>query len=169
MRLLGAVDFDGKRIRGVSFNMSKNGIFVKAAALLLSSLIFLSFTALSASASTAPVAYDDGSVLSSSIVIQTGWGSGDATDAPEPGDEGGGIETLLIILVTMTLLSFGALVFKLFSNRISKKELIILLFVLALVIVVVLIALCIIFADKGGGGQGTVALLTNKNIFWEVI
>ena len=164
--MISVVDFDEMHIRGVWFSMKKKSVFFRVAALLLLSLIISSLAAFSALAATADRAYSD-DVLLSSPVIQMGWGSGSNDDSPEPSDTGSGVELLLIILVSMSIVAFGALAFKLFSDRITKKELVILLLVLIFVVVAVLLALYINFVGKSGDGLIAASAFIEKNIFVE--
>lgn len=148
--------------------MKKKGVFFKATALLLLSLIISSFVTLSASAATASLPEDNGSSpITSSDVTTDPEGEGDVQVSPTD-DKADDMTVLLIILVSMSILAFGSLCTKLFDNRITKKELTILLFVLIFVIVVILIALFMIFAGKGGGSATALASY-NELLFWEVI
>lgn len=120
--------------------MKKKGVLIKSIISFSLLLITTCFITLSASAAIPDTPLDTATSTASSSVIHTGWG--DEAPAPEPeGDEADGMTLLLIILLSMSIVAFGALCFKLFSNNISKKELVILLIILSLVVVVAFMAL----------------------------
>ena len=128
--------------------MKKKGALFRLTVLLLISTIILSFSALSVSANvldTAPCPTDSSY---SGDVVRTGWGSTGDTDAEEPDETVSGAEVLVIILVSMSIVAFGALAFKLFGNTISNKELVILLIVLILVVIAAALALYIILVER---------------------
>ena len=147
--------------------MKKKGIFFKVIALILLSVIISSFVSLSASAASASAAQDNGVAPSTSSTMTIGLGTEDDAIPSEQGDTED-ISVLLIILVSMSIFAFGALATKLFDNRITKKELLILLFVLIFVVVVILIALYMIYIGKSGGSAAALATF-NQKLFWEVI
>ena len=68
-----------------------------------------------------------------------------------------GMGVLLIVLVSMALIAFGVLMFRLFSGRTTKKELIILLVVLIFVVIVGAIALYANLTKKDGDSGEPVA------------
>ena len=148
--------------------MKKKGVFFKATALLLLSLIISSFVTLSASAAMASLPEDSGAAPITSSDVTTDLESAGDSHTPESDDKAGDMTVLLIILVSMSILAFGSLCTKLFGNRITQKELVTLLFILIFVIIVILIALCMIFIGKGSGSATALASF-NELLFWEVI
>jgi uncharacterized membrane protein YoaK (UPF0700 family) len=148
--------------------MKKRGVFFKATALILLSLIISSVVSLSAFAATASAAQDNGVTPSTSSVTTADSGAEDDAIPSWQGDTVEHLSALVIILVSMSIFAFGALATKLFDNRITNKELLILLFVLIFVIVVILIALYMMYIGKSGGSAEALATF-NQKLFWEVI
>lgn len=144
--------------------MKKEGVFLRYLISLSILLITLCFVTLPASATvdTTPV---NATSQAAPSAVHTGWGDGAAEtpEAPKTEDKADGMSLLLTILVSMCIVAFGSLCVKLFTDKISKKELIILLCVLIFVVILGVLALAVNLTG-GSDVDGVTAYTYNSEL-----